>query len=57
MAYHGIEDIYETTYIRKDSSCFPTMVSVAVLRVAQHGTACHDDRHRRQGAQAVRRPT
>lgn len=31
-ASHGIEDIYELTYIRKDGSHFPAIVSVTVLR-------------------------
>ncbi|HIJ82794.1 MAG: signal transduction histidine kinase [Magnetococcales bacterium] len=36
-ASRGIEDIYELTYIRKDDSCFPAVVSVTALRSA-HGT-------------------
>jgi PAS domain S-box-containing protein len=35
-ASHGIEDIYELTYIRKDGSRFPAVVSVTALRDA-HG--------------------
>jgi len=35
-ASRGIEDIYELTYIRKDGSRFPAMVSVTVLRDAQN---------------------
>ncbi|MDP1943461.1 PAS domain S-box protein, partial [Rhodoferax sp.] len=31
-AAHGIEDIYELTYIRKDGSRFPAVVSVTALR-------------------------
>ena len=31
-ASHGIEDIYELTYIRKDGSRFPAIVSVTALR-------------------------
>ncbi|MHB1458075.1 MAG: hybrid sensor histidine kinase/response regulator [Armatimonadota bacterium] len=31
-ASHGIEDIYELTYIRKDGSRFPAVVSVTALR-------------------------
>jgi signal transduction histidine kinase len=31
----GIEDIYELTYVRKDGSRFPAMVSVTALRDAQ----------------------
>src|ERR1700693_6097064 len=36
-ASRGIEDIYELTYIRKDGSRFPAMVSVTALRDAQDG--------------------
>ena len=35
-ASRGIEDIYELTYIRKDLSRFPAMVSVTALRDAQN---------------------
>jgi PAS domain S-box-containing protein len=31
-ASRGIEDIYEHTYIRKDGSCFPAVVSITALR-------------------------
>lgn len=31
-ASRGIEDIYELTYIRKDGSRFPAVVSIAALR-------------------------
>ena len=34
-ASRGIEDIYELTYIRKDSTRFPAVVSVTALRDAQ----------------------
>src|SRR6202011_938690 len=34
-ASRGIEDIYELTYIRKDKSRFPAVVSVTALRDAQ----------------------
>ena len=34
-ASRGIEDIYELTYIRKDKSRFPTVVSVTALRDAR----------------------
>jgi PAS domain S-box-containing protein len=34
-ASRGIEDIYELTYIRKDGSRFPAMVSVTALRDAE----------------------
>jgi len=36
-ASRGIEDIYELTYIRKDGSRFPAVVSVTALREAQGG--------------------
>jgi len=36
-ASRGIEDIYELTYIRKDGSRFPAIVSVTALRDAQEG--------------------
>ena len=36
-ASRGIEDIYELTYIRKDSSRFPAVVSVTALRNDQEG--------------------
>ncbi|MEO6323169.1 MAG: PAS domain S-box protein [Thermoanaerobaculia bacterium] len=35
-ARRGIEDIYELTYIRKDGSRFPAVVSVTALRDAQN---------------------
>jgi len=35
-ASRGIEDIYELTYIRKDGSRFPAMVSVTALRDAEN---------------------
>ncbi len=35
-ASRGIEDIYELTYIRKDGSRFPAVVSVTALREAQN---------------------
>src|SRR5438477_4446594 len=34
-ASRGIEDIYELTYVRKDGSGFPAVVSVTALRDAQ----------------------
>ncbi len=38
-ASRGIEDIYELTYIRKDGSRFPALVSVTALRdIHDHGT-------------------
>ena len=36
-ASRGIEDIYELTYIRKDGSRFPAVVSVTALRDARNG--------------------
>src|SRR6202042_2431955 len=36
-ASRGIEDIYELTYIRKDGSSFPAVVSVTSLRAALDG--------------------
>src|ERR1035438_1838174 len=36
-ASRGIEDIYELTYIRKDGSRFPAIVSVTALRDAREG--------------------
>ncbi len=36
-ASRGIEDIYELTYIRKDGSRFPAIVSVTALRDAEEG--------------------
>lgn len=36
-ASRGIEDIYELTYIRKDGSRFPAIVSVTALRDEQNG--------------------
>jgi PAS domain S-box-containing protein len=35
-ASHGIEDIYDLTYIRKNGSRFPAVVSVTALRDAQN---------------------
>ena len=34
-ASRGIEDIYELTFIRRDGSCFPALVSVTALRDEQ----------------------
>src|SRR5687767_13267213 len=36
-ASRGIEDIYELTYIRRDGSRFPALVSVTALRDPQGG--------------------
>ncbi len=38
-ASRGIEDIYELTYIRKDGSRFPAVVSVTALRDAQDASS------------------
>ena len=40
-ASRGIEDIYELTYIRKDGSRFPAVVSVTALRDAQTVSYTH----------------
>ncbi len=54
-ASRGIEDIYELTYIRKDGSRFPAIVSVTALRDAQGGNhRLSADRHRQYRAQAGR---
>ncbi len=54
-ASRGIEDIYELTYIRKDGSRFPAVVSVTALRDAQDGDhRLPADRHRQHRAQAGR---
>ena len=55
-ASRGIEDIYELTYIRKDGSRFPAVVSVTALRDAQDAIIGYLlDRHRQHRAQAGRR--
>ena len=53
-ASRGIEDIYELTYIRKDGSRFPAVVSVTALRddAGRHHWL-PADRHRQHRAQAV----
>ena len=38
-AKRGIEDIYELTYVRKDGSRFPAIVSVTALRDAEGGSS------------------
>jgi hypothetical protein len=53
-ASRGIEDIYELTYIRKDGSRFPAVVSVTALRDAQGNHRLPADRHRQHRAQAGR---
>ena len=54
-ASRGIEDIYELTYIRKDGSRFPAIVSITALR-DDYGDdhRLSADRHRQLGAQAGR---
>jgi len=55
-ASRGIEDIYELTYIRKDGSRFPAVVSVTALRDAQNTIIGYLlNRYRQYGAQACRR--
>ena len=52
-ASRGIEDIYELTYIRKDGSRFPAVVSVTALRDAQNAIIGYLlDRHRQYRPQA-----
>ena len=54
-ASRGIEDIYELTYIRKDGSRFPAVVSVTALRDdAGRHHRLSADRHRQHRAQAGR---
>src|ERR1700678_1893167 len=57
-AYRGIEDIYELTYIRKDGSRFPAVVSVTALRDAQHAVIGYlligtDNTARKQAEEAL----
>jgi PAS domain S-box-containing protein len=57
-ASRGIEDIYELTYIRKDGSRFPAVVSVTALRDAQEGIIGYlligtDNSARKQAEQAL----
>ena len=47
-ASRGIEDIYELTYIRKDGSRFPAVVSVTALRDAQNAIIGYRSLHRRR---------
>jgi len=56
-AKRGIEDIYELTYIRKDGSSFPAVVSVTALRDAHNAIIGYlligtDNSARRQVAEA-----
>ncbi len=58
-ASRGIEDIYELTYIRKDGSRFPAVVSVTALRDAQSAIIGYlligtDNTARRKAEEAVR---
>ena len=55
-ASRGIEDIYELTYIRKDGSRFPAVVSVTALRDDRwRNHRLSADRHRQYRAQTGRR--
>jgi PAS domain S-box-containing protein len=58
-ASRGIEDIYELTYIRKDGSRFPAVVSVTALRDAQEAIIGYlligtDNTARKQAEEALR---
>jgi PAS domain S-box-containing protein len=57
-AAHGIADIYELTYIRKDGGRLPAIVSVTALRDAQDGIIGYlligtDNTARKQAEQAI----
>ena len=59
-ASRGIEDIYELTYIRKDGSRFPAVVSVTALRDAQNAIIGYlligtDNTARKQAEEALLR--
>jgi len=59
-ASRGIEDIYELTYIRKDGSRFPAVVSVTALRDAENAIIGYlliatDNTARSQASQYARR--
>ena len=59
-ASRGIEDIYELTYIRKDGSRFPAVVSVTALRDAQDAIIGYlligtDNTARKQAEEALMR--
>lgn len=61
-ASRGIEDIYELTYIRKDGTRFPAVVSVTALRdIHDHGTIIGylligtDNSARKQAEEALRK--
>jgi PAS domain S-box-containing protein len=58
-ASRGIEDIYELTYIRKDGSRFPAVVSVTALRDAENAIIGYlligtDNTARQQAEEALR---
>ena len=59
-ASRGIEDIYELTYVRKDGSRFPAVVSVTALRDAQDAIIGYlligtDNTARKLAAEALRK--
>ena len=59
-ASRGIEDIYELTYVRKDGSRFPAVVSVTALRDGQDAIIGYlligtDNTARQQAADALRK--
>ena len=59
-ASRGIEDIYELTYIRKDGSRFPAVVSVTALRDAENAIIGYlligtDNTARQQAEEALRK--
>jgi signal transduction histidine kinase len=59
-ASRGIEDIYELTYVRKDGSCFPAVVSVTALRDARDAIIGYlligtDNTARRRADEALRK--
>ncbi len=59
-ASRGIEDIYELTYIRKDGSRFPAVVSVTALRDADNGIIGYlligtDNTARKQAEEALQK--
>jgi PAS domain S-box-containing protein len=59
-ASRGIEDIYELTYIRKDGSRFPAVVSVTALRDEQEGIIGYlligtDNTARKKAEEALRK--
>ena len=61
-ASRGIEDIYELTYIRKDGSRFPAVVSVTALRDEQNGIIGYlligtDNTARKQAEGTLRKST